>query len=130
MASDLAHNFFEACSKLFYLPNVLAAEVTEQQNVLKAQIPLLNGIQSTKFLKFYLKFQTLLKSCNATNNEKDKVHAILMGMLEEHTQIASRCIQCIFVPVNNVDAERAFSGYSDILSDKRTRLLPQNVETA
>ena len=36
----------------------------------------------------------------------------------------------VFIPVNNVDGQRAFSGYSDILTNKRTRLLPQNVETA
>lgn len=130
LTSDPAASFFQACSKLFHLPNVHAADVSAEQNLLKMNIPLLKSIGSTEFLKFYLKFQSLVKLCGSANSEKDKVYEILKGMLEDDAEIASRCIQSIFIPVNNVDAERAFSGYSDILTDKRTRLLPQNVETA
>lgn len=37
-------------------------------------------------------------------------------------------LQIIYMPVSNVDSERVISGYGDVLSPKRCRLKPDNVE--
>ena len=41
-----------------------------------------------------------------------------------------QCLQVIYFPVCNVDCERGFSSYGDIVSPKRCRFLTESIETS
>nr|CAD7445801.1 unnamed protein product [Timema bartmani] len=64
-----------------------------------------------------------------SNSKKVDILDILCGLKEDHEEFAINSIKAIWIPVSNVDSERAFSAYSNIMSDKRTNLKIENLET-
>lgn len=49
-------------------------------------------------------------------------------MKGNHSGFVSSRLQVIYISVSNVDNERAFSAYGDILTPKRNRLTARNTE--
>lgn len=58
----------------------------------------------------------------------DLVWNILFAMRSNHMAFATACLQVLQMPVSNVDCERGFSAYGDILTTRRNRLSTANTE--
>lgn len=49
-------------------------------------------------------------------------------MRAHHSEFAVTCLQVIYMPVSNIDSERAISAYGNVLGSKRCKLKANNTE--
>lgn len=119
--------FFESMGKLFDVRNVCINVVDDSLLSVAKKVPVIKNISSKLFLEGYSAFQRQVSTQMSSASAVDLV-SILRGMKEDHSQFAETCMQMLFVPVSNVDSERAFSAYGNILTDLRTNLKPENTE--
>lgn len=129
MKEDPSGKTFQAISKLFYLPNVLCAEINVTLIDSVKNIPLLSSIPQNTFLQGYGVFQRQVKECVGVAKNDDCVVSVLEGLVEDHREFAVQCLQAVWFPTSNVDSERGFSAYTKILTDCRTNLRVDNIET-
>lgn len=137
LAEDTARSFFNASETLFYPPKMLSVPDSNYNTITlkaKQQISLLDHIPNEQFLVLYglLRDQVLEVSKTFYSRNKnatvDIVEQILIAMRPHHSEFAVTCLQIIYMPVSNVDSERAISAYGDVLSPKRCRLKADNTE--
>ncbi|KAJ8895607.1 hypothetical protein PR048_000943 [Dryococelus australis] len=57
-----------------------------------------------------------------TNTTEIDIHPILLSLRDDFPDNSANSVTCIWIPVSNVDNERAFSMYNNIMTDKRTSL--------
>lgn len=126
LAKDSACKIFNSLSSLFHLPLLRTVNIESSLFNKIEKIPLFTGVNSHDFLKFYIQLQITCKSFSYS--EGNVVEDVLKGMVEEYP-IAVKCLQSLYISISNVDSERALSAYNDILSDKRTNLSSDNLET-
>jgi len=101
----------------------------------KQKISLLDHIPTEQFLVLYgllrNQIQEVSKTFHSKNNNGatvDIVEQILIGMRAHYSEFAVTCLQVIYMPVSNIDSERAISAYGDVLSIKRCKLKADNTE--
>jgi len=135
LSSDTAKNFFQAAHTLFNPGQiVLGCSEREFENA-KNDIELLNVFPLPNFKVLHSLLSDAVKeglnSENINNRKKrenDIVCEALLSMKAEHPDFYALCLQVLHMPVSNVDSERAFSAYNDILSPKRCRMSAENTE--
>jgi len=93
---------------------------------------LLSCIPTANFFILHSIFSDTVKEAAEANTGKkddnDLVCNSLISMKAEHPKFVSACMQVLHIPVANVDSERAFSAYGDIVSAQRCRLSATNAE--
>ncbi|XP_063234984.1 uncharacterized protein LOC134537934 [Bacillus rossius redtenbacheri] len=128
MGGDPAKSFLENIGFLFNPREIISRgpeiDAVNLQNRVQA-VPLLRDITFQKFLDGYAATKhAVLKS------EIGKVDMlrVLLSLKNDFPEFSDSAIKCLWLPVSNVDSERAFSAYSNIMSDKRTSLGAENME--
>jgi uncharacterized phage-associated protein len=97
-------------------PNQLHTQSSEMRNY--AEIP---GFSHTPLLAAeWLTYRTVVEELH--NEPCDDVLAFWHGMHERTPQLALIAERYLCIPVNSVDAERSFSAYKNVVSDKRHNL--------
>jgi len=132
MEGDPAEMFFKSIATLLNPVKMMTASAECVEEAVK-NIPLLSGnIPIDQFQVLHCILKEEVKACKVKDSEKDDVVLkVLSGMLvTENREFAMRCLQLIYFSVSNVECERGFSSYGDIVSPKRCQFLTENAETA
>lgn len=103
--------------------NVDTAEISQ----LMKNIPILQRLPISENLQPYTVFRDLVKSSCREGKDVDSL-AILLSLRSEYGHFVEAAVKALWIPVSNVDSERSFSAYSNIMSDRRTTLKPSNME--
>lgn len=103
--------------------NVDSAEISE----LIKKIPILQVLSLSEYLEPYTVFRDLVKSSCREGKDID-ILAILQSLKLEYGHFVEAAVKALWIPLSNVDSERSFSAYSNIMSDRRTALTPSNME--
>lgn len=129
--NDTAKEFFQSSRILFHQSKLTASLSSETVIKAKKKISLLDTIPDDSFRVLHSVLADLVieNSKQAGNKSRDLVLQALMSMRQDHEKFVTACIQVMHIPVSNVDVERGFSAYGDILSPKRTNLTSTKVET-
>ena len=53
---------------------------------------------------------------------------VLLGLKANHLNFVEASVKALSIPASNVDCERAFSKYGNVLTDLRTCITPDNLE--
>lgn len=128
--SDDTNLFYETLSELFN-PSVAGSKSTlnvGQTVVLFKNIPLLSELSEALCLEGYEHFFKQLVA-NIKNGVKPDIIVLLMATKIQHEQFGCAAIKSIWCPANSVDAERYFSKYNLVVTDRRTNLSQTAVET-
>lgn len=130
LSSDPAKSLFKAARTLFD-PSKIITSCSNEVKVAeaKANLSLLKSIPFPSFKVWHELLVDSVKDAMKSNACKnDLVSIVLLGMRINHLEFATACLQVLQMPVSNVDCERGFSAYGNILTANRNRLLPANVE--
>lgn len=126
ITEDTAKKFFEGVETLFHPPKVMSLhcnDVISESVIKKAKdaIIIFRDISLSQFLVMYAIFTNEMKDAltRSCDFKVDLVSEVLYGMLATNFTFALQCLQIIHCSVSNVDAERTFSAYSDIVTPKR-----------
>ena len=111
-------------SKLLSKKSLLIS--TFDENTLKSLV------QSIPFLR-HVPVAEIIGGCDElkvilSENKSVSVFEALFAVSENYTSFVDRAVKALWVPVNNVDAERFFSVFSGVLTDKRTNRTTTNLE--
>lgn len=136
LSKDTGKKFYESTQVLFDPCKIVGGSSEQEIEKAKNDITILNPIPLANFkvLHSYLcdlvkeKLKTSDSSKKKKGQHTDVVTDMLLTMKEKYPEFVTLCLITINVPVSNVDSERAFSAYNDILSSKRTRLSAENTE--
>ncbi|XP_026290182.2 uncharacterized protein LOC113214890 [Frankliniella occidentalis] len=132
LANDTARNYFQAAQTLFNPSKIVLGCSDTDFETAKNNIALLNSIPLPNFKVLHGLLSDAVKEylhSNNNNNKKgDVMCEALLSMKTDHPEFFALCMQVLHMPVSNVDSERAFSAYNDILSSKRCRLSAENTE--
>ncbi|XP_063227740.1 uncharacterized protein LOC134533894 [Bacillus rossius redtenbacheri] len=128
IASDPAKDFVECMGALFDPREIackgLEVDAVELQNKVE-KVPFLSQVPFRLVLEGYTQTkQAVLKSISKNVD----ILTILLSLKSDFPEYATNAVKCLWIPVSNVDSERAFSMYSNIMSDKRTSLRADNIE--
>lgn len=127
--SDPSKELFQAIGALFDPRNSSKFATTADLISYKRVIPFLKQIDSQVFLEGYMVFQNAIKNELGKKDCNVNVVETLCGLKVSQNVFATAAIKAIWFPCSNVDAERSFSTYSLVVSDKRRKLTAENVET-
>lgn len=132
LSNDTAKDYFQSSQTLFNPSKIVLGCSDKDFETAKNNIVLLNSIPLPNFKVLHsLLTDAVKESLQLANNNKgesDIVCEALLSMKADHPEFFALCMQVLHMPVSNVDSERAFSAYSDILSPKRCRLSAENTE--
>ncbi|KAJ8876483.1 hypothetical protein PR048_020928 [Dryococelus australis] len=73
-------------------------------------------------------FQIVSDKMKRSENGVDIVQ-LLLSLKLDHTTVVCNVLKTVWIPISNVYSDRALSTHSDVFSDKRRSLKPENVET-
>ncbi|KAJ8890546.1 hypothetical protein PR048_010055 [Dryococelus australis] len=85
-------------------------------------------ISEKGFLEGYSAFKQIVTGKIKHSENGIDVLQILLSLKLNHTTFACNALKAVWIPISNVDSERAFSAHSDVFSDKRRSLKLENVE--
>lgn len=129
MEKDPCKLFFEGAETLFHPVTMMTNDENSVKKAVRNTV-FLKSIPASQISVLYNAFKDFVRTAlnrEATSKE-DLIQSVLTGLLATHPEFAIKCLQIIFFSVSNVDSERAFSAYSDVVSAKRCNLLPSNAE--
>ncbi|EOB13052.1 hypothetical protein NBO_225g0001, partial [Nosema bombycis CQ1] len=92
-----------------------------------SKIPFFHGIPQIELVDGYSNFHRLIRRSIALN-EIPNIEDILLAVKLNFPSFAEAALQSIWSPTNSVDAERFFSIYNVVVTDRRTTLKESNVE--
>lgn len=127
IAGDPSKVFFNNLGHLFNPREIMLNAVS--QDLVKAGklLPFVSTIPEKQFLEGYLALKEIVADKVKSDGTVDIV-TILLALKVDHSIFASNALKAVWVPASNVDSERSFSAYSDIFSDRRRSLKPENAE--
>lgn len=129
MMEDPAKTFTENLGALFDPRNITTNNVSSELCNKAKKIPFVNELSETKLLNGYSAFQAKIKSVLSQDCEdKPNIIQVLLGMRSDHKEFVEKCVWALWIPPSNVDSERAFSAYGNIITDLRTNLKPESLE--
>lgn len=98
----------------------------------KCKIPMLASVSDDQFIVLRGLLSDNVKDIMASPSNyqalNDPAVSALMDMRLHHPKFVQHCFEALYIPVCNVDCERGFSAYGDILSPNRNRLSTFNTE--
>lgn len=130
MQGNRTNEFFMALGSLFD-PTVAGQNVkihVGSLETLKDKIPFFSEISRDDFIESYESFHDHLVANIRSNNEVDCLQMLLALKLTS-SKFADAALKSIWAPTNSVDAERFFSKYNIILTDRRSRMTEETLET-
>lgn len=129
MMEDPAKVFIENLGALFDPRNVTTNIGNSALCAKAKKIPFLKDLSEIILLNGYTAFQEKIKSLLGEDREDEpNIVSVLLGMKSDHKEFVEKSVWALWVPPSNVDSERAFSKYGNILTDLRTNLKPENIE--
>lgn len=117
----------KSMSKLFDTRNISINLVDDSLWLTAKNVPLLGNISQKEFCEGYLAFQAQVKAMLEEQGDVD-ILSVLLGLKEEHHNFVKNATAAVWIPPSNVDSERAFSAYGQILTDMRTNLKSENIQ--
>lgn len=126
--SDTAKDFLSSLGQLFDPRNILKSNI-ENDDIcgLMKNIPMLKDLAKTEQIVPYIVFREQASSLGKSGKDVDAV-AILLSLKSEHDMFVQSVVKSLWIPVNNVDSERSFSMYNNIMTDRRTNMNAENME--
>lgn len=124
--NDTAKEFIRAVGTLFDPRNVIQSVPSDISSLVKC-VPILNQLAPSVYLEAYSIFRDTVKKEAECGNNAD-VLSILFSMRSDFPSFVESAVQAMWIPVSNVDCERAFSSYGNIMTDKRTSVTAENME--
>ncbi|PSN54596.1 hypothetical protein C0J52_07375 [Blattella germanica] len=127
MAENETNIIFKAINKLFN--SGMAGQIIDvnpQKVITKSRIPYFNKVNDDYFLCASEYFHKNLQDAVGDNSNVDCLQ-MLLAMKFKFPFFDEAAIQSIWTPTNSVDAERFFSKYNLIVTDRRTRLKESNI---
>lgn len=125
---DPATDFLTAISKLFN-PRDIVTTTNEEVKASAKNVPFLSDLTTNVGLLLEGYCALKAKVCSEVSQGRDVVIlTTLLGLKADHSDFVESAVRAIWLPVSNVDSERGFSAYNNVLTDKRTTLTPENVE--
>lgn len=130
---DVGRKFFTASQTLFNSSKLVMGSATREKLLeAKNNIPLLSVIPNENFFVLHGLLTDNVKEIVASRPKpppgSDPTLDALKAMQTNHPDFVAICLSVLYMPVSNVDCERGFSAYGDIMSPKRTRLKTSNTE--
>lgn len=125
LSNDSAVSLFKSVRNLFDPSKIVMGSITDAKVVqAKKNLPLLAAIPISNFRVLYAllvdSVKEIVKSKSSVKKESDDaVINALLSMKANHPVFVSLCLQMLHFPVSNVDCERGFSAYGDVLCPKR-----------
>lgn len=130
MAPCKTNNFYKAAGQLFN-PATAAQSLTPDEKCVRKDfemLPVFSKLTSDECVEGYLYLHKLMGQIVREGKVCDLVQ-MLMAMKVTNSAFAGPALQTIWAPVNSVDAERFFSHYNLVLTDRRTRMTEPTIET-
>ncbi|KAJ8883492.1 hypothetical protein PR048_015336 [Dryococelus australis] len=112
VGADPAKLFLENVGRLYDPRNIIAKGPEVDALDVEAQVKTLPFLQAV---------------INASGGDVD-VLAILLSLKYDFQEYPCCAMKCVWIPVANIDSERAFSQYNIMMTDKRTALKADNIE--
>ncbi|KAK3918165.1 CGG triplet repeat-binding protein 1 [Frankliniella fusca] len=131
MSEDPAKHFFRSARDLFNHTKIVLGSVSETAIVkAKESVKLFDTIPNDQFKILHGLFCDHVRDVLKANPKLGAAAVLraLEAMRGTYPEFVKKCLQCIYISVSNVDSERGFSAYGDIMSPKRTRLSKENTE--
>nr|CAD7395800.1 unnamed protein product [Timema poppensis] len=138
LAPCTTNNFFKTAGELLHAA-IAALSLTPDEKSVRTQfevLPLFSSLTSDKCVEGYLYLHkvvgaTVHEVMGATVREGKVCDIIqmLMAIKVTNSAFAGPALQTIWAPVSSVDAERFFSQYDLVLTDRRTRMKEATIET-
>jgi len=132
MESDSANDFFSSCALLFHPVKIMSASLENLTGAFK-NLTIFRDLPMNELLVLHAvlkeNVQRKLASQSSSSSKGDAVFNVLTGMLATHESFAGKCLNVMFYSVSNLDTERAFSAYGDVVSPKRSTMSVRNAET-
>ncbi|XP_070506833.1 uncharacterized protein [Chironomus tepperi] len=131
MCSNHTNDALREINRLF-CPEIAAsvADVsTNHKSLIESlrKIPFFNGIDIDTILDGYTHFhRNLIQALN--RKEEASVLDLLFATRHAYPVFGDAALQAIWAPVHSVDAERYFSKYNTVITDRRTNLTEDNIE--
>lgn len=126
--SDSAREFIACVGKLFDPRNIVKLSL-ENQDICDAlkKLPILSELPSAESLQPYLLFRdSVVAACQ--NDKNVDIVKMLLSLKCDFPDFVEAAVKCVWIPVSNVDTERSFSTYGNIMTGNRTNLKPNNME--
>lgn len=130
MATNETNDLYQEINKLFNPSRVGASKLINASAISSSlkKIIFFRNISESSLLDGYSHFHRQLLSTLSAGDVPD-VLQILLAAKPDHPDFSKAAIQCIWSPVNSVDAERFFSLYNITVTDRRTRMSEETVVT-
>jgi len=131
MSEDPAKDIFTSLRDLFNPTKIVLGSVTQGAILrAKSRISLFDTIPDDEFKVLHGMFCDNVKEILSVDPKLGTAAVLraLEAMRGNHSEFVKTCLQSIYMPVANVDSERGFSAYGNIVSPNRTRLSKDNAE--
>ncbi|KAJ8881135.1 hypothetical protein PR048_017608 [Dryococelus australis] len=128
MGGDPAKTFYEEIGSLFNPRSIIANVKGIDSATLQARIKALLFLCDVPVQQFMECYAATRSSVLETNDTEIDIHPILLSLRDDFLDYSENLVKCIWIPVSNVDSERAFSIYNNIMTDKHTSLGAGNME--
>ncbi|XP_063225163.1 protein polybromo-1 isoform X3 [Bacillus rossius redtenbacheri] len=125
---DLSKNIFQNLGQLFNPREIMLNDVCNDMVRAGKSLPFVSTVSGKEFLEGYSALKEIVVEKVKKSEGSVDIIPILLALKLDHSAFAFNALKAIWIPVSNVDSERTFSAYSDVFSDKRRSLKPQNVE--
>lgn len=130
MTTDPSKRELDACCKAFRNINTACLD----ENVMQRLLRDLPGSPQSKpsvldFIQGYAVLQKLVKDeLRKPGTKHVNIFDLLCSLKGEYSKFAVFALFAVWLPASNVDAERSFSNYSIVVSDRRRNLTQKNAE--
>ncbi|XP_063232447.1 uncharacterized protein LOC134536601 [Bacillus rossius redtenbacheri] len=125
---DPSKNIFQNLGQLFNPREIMLNDVCNDMVRAGKSLPFVSTVSGKEFLEGYSALKEIVVEKVKKSEGSVDIISILLALKLDHSAFACNALKAIWIPVSNVDSERTFSAYSDVFSDKRRSLKPQNVE--
>lgn len=126
MATDPCKSMFSARGLCFNPRAVVINSVNADMAKSLSRIPGMAALSNIDILKGYKSLQNLVEQQLLAGNV-DIVKCLQASALD-NPQFAAVALKAIWFPCSNIDSERLFSQYNEVLSDRRHNLSEENLE--
>lgn len=123
---DTAKSFLRAIGQMFD-ERLMGSVTIEQVKHASKNLPLMSSLPTQVVLEGHAALKAAITTAVYAGRKFDLLQELL-SLKEDHENFVDASVKSLWVPVSNVDSERGFSAYTNILTDRRTTLSPANVE--
>lgn len=129
MLANKTNDLYRAAHTLFN-PSIAGQQAHPNVDIvkkLKNKMPAFKEMSEDNFVEDYMYFHRQL--VKAVKEGTVDLVQLLLAMKINKKEFSNASLTTIWAPVNSVDAERFFSSYNLVLTDRRTRMKESTIET-